>query len=163
MRCHIDGKLTKEQSGKPRTVGACIPDQQHKARHAEVLEEMRAQARDARKKFADDKREEKRQKLMEGCGEGTQDAPMDLEAGFSLSSSLSSTSTPFSCAHDTVTREQMNEAWAEAIVDGGLPVSIVDRPRFRRAIQRVVFTTRWYAFHAPVMTAAFAMEPQFCQ
>jgi hypothetical protein len=78
VRCHIDKDLKRESTGRNRTVGPCTPDAEHKARHQEVLQQLRAKARDVKKKLVDDARDEKRMKLA-AAGEGTADDPMDLD------------------------------------------------------------------------------------
>jgi hypothetical protein len=46
---------------------------------------------------------------------------------------------------------------------GTLLEFVCDDPAFCFSQMAKLFQSRWYAFHAPIMTAAFAMEPQFCQ
>jgi hypothetical protein len=127
-RCHIDGNLTQETTGKVRPVRECNPDHEHKVRHQEILDELRARRKDVAKKMVEESRFAKRQKLMETAGEGTEASPMDVE--------LMGTETHHSCglSGDVVTREDMDKAWSEAIVGCGLPPSIVDHPTFREAV-----------------------------
>jgi hypothetical protein len=138
VQMHLDKQLGKASSGRTRAVKACEPGAFYMDRHKQILDEVRR--REGEKQQAERCRVESdhvrgrsgvdqraggsRPRPGGDDGSGTIVLDSDEEEGPRKQRKLV----------DAVTREQMNEQWAKAIVESALPISIVEKDEFRRAV-----------------------------
>jgi Protein of unknown function (DUF 659) len=135
---HLDAKLGKNTTGIERKVSACAPTFQHNVRFKEVLNEMR-------KRRTEEESAKKRKFTSQGGnveGTGSSHNPIELHDGGGGSKKPS-------ILQPVVTREDMNMAWTRAIVNRGLPLSLVDDVEFRRALVVAAMCGQQAVSHLP--------------
>jgi hypothetical protein len=125
QRCemHLDAKMDKQSTGVERKVSACSPTFEHNVRAKEVVEQLRKMRKEG-------ERGEKRLRESQGAdvsAAGSAHQPISVDDESGGASKRTNMMQP-------VTREEMNNAWAETIVANGLSIRLVDDPTFRAAL-----------------------------
>ena len=120
---HLDAKMTKESTGTEKKVSPCSPTFEHNMRAKEVVEQLRKIRKEG-------ERGEKRKRESQGAdvrAEGSAHQPISIDEEIGGASKQAKIMQP-------VSREEMDNAWAEAFVANGLSLRLADDPKFRAAL-----------------------------